>query len=523
MSKLKIQKYYLTNNDCYKKGKRRTPIGIQIHSIGCAQGTAKSVADYWNQSGIQACVTYICDADVAGNVLQILPEDYYTWADAGYGNRNLITIEIAESDFMQYTGGASYKILNEAKFKEDILRGYDTAVELCAEICKRYKWDPFTKLPSGLYLISSHNEGRMAGLSSAHVDTSHIWPQFGLSMDTFRQAVKNVMSGKEIPDISPIDKKYYRVRKSWTDEKSQIGAYEIKQNAIDNCPAGYGVYDWNGKEVHYVPAAVVSGTQAFDFEGLSESAAAKKILELIHNCDKSGILYSVTAAQMILESGYVTTSLAKAANNCFGMKTTLSGNTWESVWDGQSKVNHLTWEVYNGKTVQIYADFRKYPCIEDSVRDHAAYLLGAKNGAALRYAGLTKAKNYTEAITIIRNNGYATDPNYISKICSIIQRFGLDKYDKELTDKIVEEPVTPLPVKKSVIYRVQVGLYKKKTNAVRKQKGVKAETGYDCAIEEVDGQYFVMCGSYKLKHNAENRVKKLKEFGIDAFVKEFEI
>lgn len=52
-------------------------------------------------------------------------------------------------------------------------------------------------------------------------------------------------------------------------------------------------------------------------------------------CDMgaSGILASVTIAQAILESGYGTTELAVNANNYFGMKCSLSSNTWNSVWD----------------------------------------------------------------------------------------------------------------------------------------------------------------------------------------------
>ena len=45
-------------------------------------------------------------------------------------------------------------------------------------------------------------------------------------------------------------KKYYRVRKSWEDTESQLGAYEILDYAINNCPEGYSVYDWNGVEVY---------------------------------------------------------------------------------------------------------------------------------------------------------------------------------------------------------------------------------------------------------------------------------
>lgn len=193
---LNIIKNYLTNNRCYQSGITCPKIGIQIHTIGTGQGTAQSVADYWNQASVSACVHYCVDADTAGKVLQLLPETIRSWADAGYGNSNLITMEICESDFIKYTSGASYTVTDEAKFKADILRGYQTAVELCAKICKERGWDPTAKLPSGLYLISSHDEGRLAGLSSAHVDPTHVWTPLGLTMDGFRAAVKAAMNPK---------------------------------------------------------------------------------------------------------------------------------------------------------------------------------------------------------------------------------------------------------------------------------------------------------------------------------------
>ena len=254
--------------------------------------------------------------------------------------------------------------------------------------------------------------------------TSWTWDEF-----------KAKVAGKPVDSSeTPESDGYYRVRKTWKDTKSQLGAYIVLDNAKNNCPVGYTVYDSNGKAVYTPVAPITSGMQSTQITG-SEKEKASQILDIIHKCDNSGILYSVTAAQMILESGYCTTELSKKANNCFGMKCTLSGNTWQTVWDGRSKVNIRTPEQdRNGNTYYIYADFRKYPCIEDSVKDHAAYLLGAMNGSRKRYAGLTDCKDYKSAITLIKNGGYATDVSYISKICNIIQRFGLDKYDKEIVD-----------------------------------------------------------------------------------------
>lgn len=426
---LNIIKNYLTKNRCYQQAVKRTPIGIQLHTIGTGQGTAQSVADYWNQSAVSACVTYIVDCDTPGKVLQCLPEDYYTWADAGYGNKNLITFEICESDYIKYTSGANYTVTNESKFKEDIMRGYNTAVLLCADICKRYGWNPTAKLPSGLYLISSHDEGRRAGLSSAHVDPTHVWNRFGLTMDKFRADVKAAMNGTVVEQ--PATEQWYRVRKTWTDVDSQKNAYhnlELAKKCADEYP-GYSVYDENGKCIY---TNIPKGFQAADLKGLTEAERIAKIAPLyVESAKTTGMLPSVGIAQFCLESGYGTTDLAEFANNLHGMKCSLSGNTWAgSVWDGKSKYGKYSPEVENGVTVQRYSEFRKYPCCEDSIADRAAYFTNAMNGSKKRYPGLVGEKNYKKAIQIIKDGGYATDDKYVDKLCNLVERWNLAQYDK---------------------------------------------------------------------------------------------
>ena len=51
-------------------------------------------------------------------------------------------------------------------------------------------------------------------------------------------------------DAKPVPKQLYRVRTSWSDAKSQIGAYAILENAKNACPVGYKVYASNGKIVY---------------------------------------------------------------------------------------------------------------------------------------------------------------------------------------------------------------------------------------------------------------------------------
>lgn len=141
----------------------------------------------------------------------------------------------------------------------------------------------------------------------------------------------------------------------------------------------------------------------------------------------------MSMAQFILESGYGKSELALRANNCFGMKKSLSGNTWGgSTWDGSSVYTKKTQEQNaDGSYVTITADFRRYSCVEDSIADHSAYLLGAKNGNKLRYDGLKGCTDYKKAAQIIKDGGYATSRTYVEKLCSIIERWKLTQYDVE--------------------------------------------------------------------------------------------
>lgn len=181
---------------------------------------------------------------------------------------------------------------------------------------------------------------------------------------------------------------------------------------------------------------IPSGMQAGEFQGLTEEQVLAKVGPLFTaDQKKSGILASVSMAQFILESGYGKSELALGANNCFGMKKSLSGNTWSgSVWDGVSIYKKKTQEQKaDGSYVTVIAEFRKYPNVDDSIADHSAYLLGAKNGEKFRYDGLKGCSDHKKAVQIIKDGGYATSLTYVEKLCSIIEKWKLTQYD--VTDK----------------------------------------------------------------------------------------
>ena len=61
------------------------------------------------------------------------------------------------------------------------------------------------------------------------------------------------------PATQHITNNFYRVRLSWSDAKSQIGAYKVYDNAVAECKkhAGYSVYDSNGNCVYSAASASV--------------------------------------------------------------------------------------------------------------------------------------------------------------------------------------------------------------------------------------------------------------------------
>ena len=130
---------------------------------------------------------------------------------------------------------------------------------------------------------------------------------------------------------------------------------------------------------------------------------------------KTGILASLTIAQAILESGWGRSALAQAPNNnLFGIK---------GEYNGQYCVFN-TREYENGKYVTVQARFRKYPSWAESIADHSALFLKWD-----RYSNLRGCKDYKLACQYVREDGYATDPSYSSKLINLIETYNLNRFD----------------------------------------------------------------------------------------------
>ncbi len=299
---------------------------------------------------------------------------------------------------------------------------------------------------------------------------------------------------QQIENTAP--KKTGKYSKSWAVKKTREMILTVHRRfANKSCPGNW-MYARMGDRAEKVTKALqgssdssegsgAKGTQASVLKNLSEADAIKKVGALFTaDQKKSGILASVSLAQFILESGYGKSKLAQNANNIFGMKCSLSGNTWSgSSWDGKSKYTKKTQEQNpDGSMVTITTDFRKYPCIEDSIADHSAYLLGAKNGSRLRYDGLKGCTDYKKTVRIIKDGGYATSLTYVEKLISIIEKWKLTEYDAK--DSGGGEVIRWLRVRKSwADAKSQKGAYKILDNA---KKCADKNPGY--SVFDTDGK-----------------------------------
>lgn len=184
----------LTQNDCYRTGRTITPKGVMIHSTGAnnpslsryVPGDEKigynTGGNHWDMSGVGACVHAFVGklADGRVGVVQTLPWTMRGWhcgkGSQGSANNTHISFEICEDG-----------LENKEYFQEV----YQTAVELTAYLCRKYRLDPKAD-----GVVICHSEGHTRGLASNHADVMHWFPRFDKSMDTFRADVAREMEGE---------------------------------------------------------------------------------------------------------------------------------------------------------------------------------------------------------------------------------------------------------------------------------------------------------------------------------------
>lgn len=130
---------------------------------------------------------------------------------------------------------------------------------------------------------------------------------------------------------------------------------------------------------------------------------------------------SVMIAQAALESGYGRSGLSSPPHhNLFGIKGSYNGQT----------TKQYTKEDTRGGMITIRDNFRSYPNYSASFRDNADKLRNGLTWNRNFYSGTWKenTNSYRDA-TLWLTGRYATDRNYNRKLNSIIDRWGLTRFD----------------------------------------------------------------------------------------------
>lgn len=262
---MNLIKSYVTNNPYYKQNQagtdsryvafnKRGPQGLMLHSVGCAQPSAQVFINRFNQSDYDAaCVHGFIDGNT-GAVYQTMPWNYRAPHCGGDANNTHVGIEICEPAGIAYGGGATFTVKNRTEAIASVKRTYAAAVELFAALCTEFNLNPNTA-------ILSHYEGYKQGLASGHVDPTHLWDGLGVgyTMDGFRKDVKAAMSGQKTTTTTATASTaaqtaavLYRVRKTWSDAQSQVGAFSNLDSAkkVADANPGYHVFDGSGKSIY---------------------------------------------------------------------------------------------------------------------------------------------------------------------------------------------------------------------------------------------------------------------------------
>lgn len=230
---MNLNKLFLTNNDCYKTGKKITVKGIMVHSTGANNPWLKrylpddgkigknQYGNHWNTArpgGAQVCVHGFIGKLANGTVAtyQTLPWNHRGWHAGGGANNTHIGFEICEDG------------LNDRAYFEKV---YKEATELCAYLCKEYG---LTEKD-----IIDHSEGYKKGIASNHGDVKHWFTKHGKSMDTFRADVKKLLNNSAVEEeddmgrIKTLENEVKQLKMDIKDLKSKMIYNYIDTNMPD--------------------------------------------------------------------------------------------------------------------------------------------------------------------------------------------------------------------------------------------------------------------------------------------------
>ena len=137
----------------------------------------------------------------------------------------------------------------------------------------------------------------------------------------------------------------------------------------------------------------------------------------VSEMERTGIPASIKLAQGLLESNWGRSELSTFAHNHFGIKcgSKWEGETYYRVDDDRDAQGNLR-----------ESCFRVFESDEASYIAHSEFLLSNKRYAFLFDYSDTDYKAWAKGL---RKAGYATDPNYPSKLIGVIKKYQLSRFD----------------------------------------------------------------------------------------------
>ena len=220
--------------------------GQRTHSIDritphCVVGqlSAESICGCFTSTSRQASCNYGIGTD--GKIALCVEEKNRSWCSSSNANdQRAVTIECASD-------------LKEPYAMND--KVYASLVNLCVDICKR---NGKKKL---LWLGDKDKTLNYSPKSDEMVLTVHRWFAnkscpgnwlYSRLGNLAAEVTKKLGGTSSTTPSTPAKETLYRVRKTWADSKSQLGAYKVLDNAkkkADENP-GYSVFDESGKVVY---------------------------------------------------------------------------------------------------------------------------------------------------------------------------------------------------------------------------------------------------------------------------------
>lgn len=228
--------------------------GTRTHTIDritphCVVGqlSAESICGCFTSTSRQASCNYGIGTD--GRISLCVEEKNRSWCSSSNANdQRAVTIECASDKTEPYAMNSKV---------------YESLIKLCTDICKR---NGKKKL---LWLGDKNKTLNYSPKSDEMVITVHRWfankscPGNWLYAKLGDLAAKVTANLNETASADTKTDTLYRVRKTWSDSKSQLGAYKVLANAKKKADenTGYKVFDASGNIV-YPTAAKPTQTPA---------------------------------------------------------------------------------------------------------------------------------------------------------------------------------------------------------------------------------------------------------------------